>query len=77
MASGGELAIDDFDGLVHGYPLPGYFLAQNFVGKRLRSGLRYGMRHTWSGPKPFCGLNAKARLVAGLISLLYKLIMTG
>jgi hypothetical protein len=30
-----------------------------------------------SGPKPFCGLNAKARRVAGLHLLLYKLVITG
>ena len=52
--------------LLMGTPSPGYFLAQSVVMKRLRSGLRYVVGHTWSGPKPFCGLNAKARRVAGL-----------
>jgi hypothetical protein len=45
---------------------PGYFLAQSIVVKRLKSGLQYVAGATWSGPKPFCGLNANARRVAGL-----------
>ena len=62
----GADVLDDFDGLVHEYPLPGVLSAQSLVMKRLRSGLRYVVGHTSSGPKPFCGLNAKARRVAGL-----------
>lgn len=73
----GADVLDDFDGLVHECPSPGYFLAQSLVRKRLRSGLRYVVGIPRSGPKPFCGLNAKARRVAGLQSLLYKLIVTG
>jgi hypothetical protein len=72
----GADVLDDFDGLVHEHPSLGYFLAQSLVMKRLRSGLRYVLGHTWSGPKPFCGLNAKARRLAGLTSLLYRLIIT-
>jgi hypothetical protein len=37
----GADVLDDFDGLVHGYPSPGYFLAQSLVLKRLKSGLRH------------------------------------
>ncbi len=42
----GADVLDDFDGLVHEYPLPGYFLAQSLVRKRLRSGLRYVLGYT-------------------------------
>ena len=35
----GADVFDNFDGLVHGYPSPGYFLAQGLVRKRLKSGL--------------------------------------
>ena len=42
----GADVLDDFDGLVHGYPSPGYFLAQSLVRKRLRSGLRYVLGYT-------------------------------
>jgi hypothetical protein len=42
----GADVLDDFDGLVHGYPSPGYFFAQSPVIKRLRSGLRYVVGHT-------------------------------
>jgi hypothetical protein len=73
----GADVLDDFDGLVHGYPSPGYFLAQSLVGKGLRLGLQYVVRHTWSGPKPFFALNAKARRWPGFNLLVYKLIIAG
>jgi hypothetical protein len=42
----GADVLDDFDDLLHEYPLPGYFLAQSLVRKRLRSGLGYVLGHT-------------------------------
>ena len=62
----GADVFDDFDGLVHGYPSPGYFLAQSLVRKRLRSGLRYVLGYTWSGSKPFLWVKCESPTVAGL-----------
>ena len=62
----GADVLDDFDGLVHGYPSPGYFLAQSLVRKRLRSGLGMLRGIPDLDLSLFVGLNAKARRVAGL-----------
>jgi hypothetical protein len=37
----GADALDDIEGLVPGYPSPGYIIAQSLVRKRFRSGLEY------------------------------------
>jgi hypothetical protein len=73
----GADVLDDFDGLVHGYPSPGYFLAQGLVIKRLRSGLRY----VWGIPGLdlglFYGLKCASPAGGRAQSLLYKLIVSG
>jgi len=51
----GADVLDDFDGLVHGYPSLGCFVAQSLVGKRLRSGPGYVVGILKSGPKPIVG----------------------
>jgi hypothetical protein len=61
-----------------GYPLPGYFLAQSLVVKRLRSGLWYCVGiYPSLNISLIVGLNAKARWVAGLNPYSIRLSVSG